>query len=97
MSRHLITTTAKPATCPGCRGPILRGIAEGRTVTVEPEPIEPTTETSALLTGAMTFTLASNDELIHRDADRIRRGHLRGTIHIKHLCRQQMLGGGNDI
>lgn len=88
MSRHLITTEASPATCPRCGGTVLRGIAEGVTAVVDAEPIDPGGEVAALLTGAWTFTLSGTRELIHRDAGRIRGGHLRGSIHVQHPCRR---------
>lgn len=88
MSAHLITTEASPATCPRCGATVLRGIAEGMTVVVDAEFITPAAEAAALLTGAWTFTLTGIRELIHRDAGRIRGGHLRGTIHVQHSCRR---------
>jgi len=91
MSQHLISTTVKPTTCPGCGAAVLRAVAEGQTVTVNVEPIEPAAETTALLTGALTFSLGTDKELTYRDAGRIRSGHLRGTIHVQHPCRQASL------
>lgn len=88
MSGHLITTEVDQVTCPRCGATVLRGIAEGLTVTVNLEPIDPTAEVAALLTGAWTFTLSRTRELIHRDAGRIRGGFLRGTIHVQHPCRR---------
>lgn len=91
MNRHLISTRAKPRTCPGCGAPTLTALDRGLPATVDATPIDPgPPEITALLAGKWTYILLTSGYLLHRDADRI---HARtpGNIHAQHACPQPTL------
>lgn len=86
MAKHLITTRAVGTLCPKCRQPILTGLAEGVPAHVDLTALDPAGEVNALLADRWTYTLTRGGELVHRDAIRIRGGHLRGPVLPDHHC-----------
>jgi hypothetical protein len=86
-TRHLVSTPAKAETCPGCRAALLVALDEGLTARVDATPLpDRPAEIAALLAGRRTYTRLRNNELVHRDADRIADPRLRGDIHAQHQC-----------
>ena len=88
MTRHLVSTTVTTKPCPRCGRTVLAALDEGLPAEVDPARLDNTGEITALLDGRKTYTLTGGKELIHRDAGRIRHGHLRGSIHAEHQCKR---------
>lgn len=86
MSRHLICTTARAQTCPGCGATLLAALEHGIPTRVDATPINPADEVGILLTGAATYTLTRGRQLVHRTPEKIRSGWPPGTIHPAHQC-----------
>ncbi|MEU5549224.1 hypothetical protein ABZ738_05595 [Micromonospora sp. NPDC047793] len=87
MTRHLISTTATPGTCPRCRRPVITALDDGIPARVDATPLpDRQAEIAALLEGRWTYTHTTNRHLIHRDAARITANTLTGTIHAEHKC-----------
>jgi hypothetical protein len=85
---HLVSTTAKPATCPRCHSPLLVALAEGVTVRIDATPLaDRAAEITALLDNRATYSRFGNGELVHRDGQRITDPFLnRLPIHAAHQC-----------
>lgn len=86
MTKHFISTTAEPATCPRCDTAILVALDEGLDARADPAPLDQAAEVDALLTGRRTYTRTPGGQLVERTADRISGGSLRGTVHAEHRC-----------
>ena len=85
--QHLITTVAKPETCPRCNTVTLAGVVEGLPARVDlAVTLDPTGEASAILAGRDTYTLLRTGELAYRDAGRIKGGSLTGPVLAQHKC-----------
>lgn len=85
--RYLASTTTRKTRCRHCRATILVGLAEGLRARVDVQPLEGVVaEVDAQLERRWTYTLATNGELIQRDAPRIAAGLLSGPIHAEHRC-----------
>ncbi|MEV6526871.1 hypothetical protein AB0M43_33565 [Longispora sp. NPDC051575] len=83
MSDHLISTRVLAGQCPRCRTLVLTGIAEGVPAHVDPHPVAPAGELTAVVQGRATYTVKQG-ELVRRDALRVR--SLRGPVVVDHRC-----------
>jgi hypothetical protein len=95
MSRHLISTVARRATCPRCQVELLEAIDTGIATRVDAQPITTEQEIAALLEGRWTY-LYRHQLLIYRDATIIAGGRA-GTIHAEHRCPQKLTDELNQI
>jgi hypothetical protein len=95
MSRHLISTIARRATCPRCQVELLEAIDTGIATRVDAQPITAQQEIAALLEGRWTY-LHRHQLLIYRDVTIIA-GDPTGTIHAEHRCPQKLTDELNRI
>jgi hypothetical protein len=87
MSQHLITRRPVARRCDRCRRLQLEGIDQGLPYRVEPAPLTPHAELTAMLAGRWSYEIVA-DGLVYRDHLRITKDITRGRppVFADHQC-----------
>lgn len=83
---HFITTTPNLIHCAHCQRPLLAATVDGLDTHIDPTPLTPAGELTALLTGRPTYDLRG-ELLARRTAVRIRGGNRDLPVVAEHTCR----------